>query len=112
MSIDLILQLCLISLLLMAKQGKKVRNKSSKAITGSLKDLDQKRKQVFKPVLDNPFTQSNLWPFIKPELAEQIIQLLELILAPIGNYYKLASARNQAVRSRNRCKTTSPSQLP
>ncbi|KAG2735098.1 hypothetical protein G9P44_001312 [Scheffersomyces stipitis] len=82
----------------MAKQGKKVRNKSSKAITGSLKDLDQKRKQVFKPVLDNPFTQSNLWPFIKPELAEQIIQLLELILAPIGNYYKLSREIKQSGR--------------
>lgn len=55
---------------------------------GSLKALG-KRRQVFKPVLDNPYTQSNLWPFISPELAGQILDYLTVILGGLGNYNKL-----------------------
>mgnify|MGYP001119046192 CR=1 FL=1 len=71
----------------------KPTSKPNKGNAGStsLKELEKKRRQVFKPVLDNPFTQSNLWPFIEPELATNIIDLLEIVLSPIGQHSKMVS---------------------
>lgn len=57
-----------------------------KAGSNSLKETEKRRKQVFKPVLDNPLTQSNVWPFVPPEDGGAIVDLLEHILAPIGRY--------------------------
>lgn len=56
--------------------------------TGSLKDM--KRRLVFKPVLDNPYTQSNLWPFITPEVAAQIMDYLSVVLSGLGSYNQMA----------------------
>ncbi|ODV79541.1 uncharacterized protein CANTADRAFT_20848 [Suhomyces tanzawaensis NRRL Y-17324] len=57
-----------------------------KEATGSLKDMERKRRQVFKPVLDNPFTQSSLWPFVEPEIAGTIVDSLSAILSGLGSY--------------------------
>lgn len=54
-------------------------SKISKPSGNSLKEREKKRKQVFKPVLDNGLTQAN-WPFIEPELSNSIIEALEIIL--------------------------------
>lgn len=51
----------------------------------SLKEREKRRRQVFKPVLDNPYTQVN-WPFIKPSTNEDILNLLLSALRPIGVY--------------------------
>lgn len=67
------------------KQNKKIDTKGST----SLKELEKKKKTVFKPILDNPYTQSNLWPFIEPSLGTSILQLLEVLLSPIGKYNQL-----------------------
>ncbi|KAK6453634.1 RNase P and RNase MRP subunit [Scheffersomyces xylosifermentans] len=90
-----------------SQKGGKEKKANSKAISGSLKDVDQKRRQVFKPILDNPFTQSNLWPFVKPEVADNIIEHLLQILAPIGKYNKLLVELKQSTRS-NSLKPSAP----
>lgn len=56
------------------------------ASKGSLKEAAQKRRQVFKPILDNPYTQSNLWPEVRPQDATNIEQLLCLHLSPLGRF--------------------------
>ncbi|CAH2353199.1 hypothetical protein CLIB1423_09S05006 [[Candida] railenensis] len=63
--------------------------KGGNPVSGSLKDVEQRRRQVFKPVLDNPYTQSNLWPFIEPSDAETIIEHLCHILSKYGQYNDL-----------------------
>ncbi|KAK6198467.1 RNase P and RNase MRP subunit [Scheffersomyces amazonensis] len=78
----------------MAKDKKKENNQSNKVkkpavVSTSLKEIERKRKQVFKPILDNAFTQSNLWPFISPELANEIMDHLTLLLSSIGKYNQL-----------------------
>ncbi|KAK6892225.1 Ribonucleases P/MRP protein subunit POP3 [Candida tropicalis] len=53
---------------------------SAKASSSSIKAQEAKKKIVFRPILDNPYTQSNVWPFIEPQLGVDIIDLLENIL--------------------------------
>lgn len=55
---------------------------------GSLKEL-AKRKQVFKPVLFDAYTQSNTWPTIEPEIARELVDLIEVLLSPIGFYHQI-----------------------
>lgn len=57
-----------------------------KSGANSLKESEKKRKQVFKPVLDNPLTQSNVWPFVEPEIGTSLVDLLQHLLTPIGRY--------------------------
>ena len=57
-----------------------------KSGANSLKETEKKRKQVFKPVLDNPLTQSNVWPFVEPEVGTSLVDLLQHLLTPIGRY--------------------------
>lgn len=54
----------------------------------SLKEREKRRKQVFKPVLDNPYTQVN-WPFVNPNTAADIRELLVNGLTPAGVYSKI-----------------------
>lgn len=56
---------------------------------GSLKDVEQKKRQVFKPILDNPYTQSSQWPEVDSKLANDILELLCLLLAGVGKYQKM-----------------------
>lgn len=51
----------------------------------SLKEREKRKRQVLKPILDNPFTSVN-WPFIEPEKAEIILEHLCLILKQISTY--------------------------
>lgn len=57
-----------------------------KSGANSLKEAEKKRKQVFKPVLDNPLTQSNVWPFVEPQIGTSLVDLLQHLLTPIGRY--------------------------
>lgn len=57
-------------------------SKISKQSGNSLKEREKKRKQIFKPVLDSTLTQAN-WPFIKPELANSILEALEIVLKSV-----------------------------
>lgn len=66
----------------------KAQNKGSSSVMGaanSLKEREKRRRQVFKPVLDNPYTQVN-WPFIEPQRGEDIRELLIDTIKPIGVY--------------------------
>lgn len=69
--------------------NKKDKPKISNAISGSLKDNEKRRRQVFKPVLDNPYTQTKLWSYVAPDLSNTILEHLNLILSNLGNYNKL-----------------------
>ncbi|KAG7663855.1 POP3 [[Candida] subhashii] len=71
----------------MATGSNKGNKKAPKA--SSLKEIEKKKKIIFKPILDNPYTQSNLWPFIEPSIGSNILQLLEVLLSPIGKYNSL-----------------------
>lgn len=70
----------------MAKQPKFTGKPDPNALSGSLKDLEKKRRQVFKPILDNPYTQSNTWSNIEPDVGNNIVDLLERLLASVGKY--------------------------
>lgn len=78
----------------MAKQVKYDGKPASNAVSGSLKDIEKKRRQVFKPILDNPFTQSNAWSDINIDVGNNIIDLLERLLTSIGKYNSLVKEEN------------------
>ncbi|EMG49196.1 hypothetical protein G210_0103, partial [Candida maltosa Xu316] len=63
-----------------AKKTGTTAKTSSKATSSSIKAQEAKKKQIFKPILDNPYTQSNIWPFIEPQLGLDIVDLLEVTL--------------------------------
>ncbi len=54
----------------------------------SMKEQEQKRRQVFKPVLDSPFIQVS-WPFIQQDDLKTILELLLSILEPLGKYHEV-----------------------
>ncbi|RLV89628.1 hypothetical protein JA1_005066 [Spathaspora sp. JA1] len=76
--------------------NKKAPKKAGKA--SSLKELEKKKKQVFKPILDNPYTQSNTWPFIEPDLSTTILDFLDVLLSPIGKYKTSTALVKQQVQ--------------
>ncbi|KAI5961966.1 POP3 [Candida theae] len=49
----------------------------------SLKARSNKKNQVFRALLDNPYTQSNTWPFVTPSVAKDVLDLMDAILRPI-----------------------------
>ncbi|RCK58210.1 Ribonucleases P/MRP protein subunit POP3 [Candida viswanathii] len=53
---------------------------SAKATSSSIKAHEAKKRLVFRPILENPYTQSNVWLFIQPELGSDIVALLESLL--------------------------------
>lgn len=63
----------------------------AKKVAHSLRESEKKTRQVFKPILDNPYTQSNMWPFVEPKIGDDTLTLLEQILAPIGSYKQIVS---------------------
>lgn len=85
-------------------ENKKNKSKSSIAISGSLKDAEKRRRQVFKPILDNPYTQTKLWPYISPELSNTILEHLSQILSNLGSYNELAAEAKK--NNNSKMKTT------
>ncbi|CAK7899980.1 hypothetical protein CAAN3_04S08504 [[Candida] anglica] len=70
----------------------KKQNKQVAPLSGSLKDIEKRRRQVYKPVLDNPYTQSNLWPFVEPEVSETLLELLSHLFSNVGSYNKVVAS--------------------
>lgn len=66
-------------------------------VSGSLRDAEKRRRQVFKPVLDNPFTQGHQWPTVEPDLGNSIVDVLALVLSGLGSYNLLV----KELRSKN-----------
>lgn len=58
-------------------------NKPDNVASTSLKARSNKRNQIFKALLDNPYTQSNTWPFVTPSVAKDLLDLMDAILCPI-----------------------------
>ncbi|KAK6461348.1 RNase P and RNase MRP subunit [Scheffersomyces coipomensis] len=71
------------------KQDRSSSVKKPAIAKNSLKELEKKRRQVFKPILDNPFTQSSQWPFVSPDIASQIIDHLSFLLSSVGKHNEL-----------------------
>ncbi|KAG5420900.1 POP3 [Candida metapsilosis] len=46
----------------------------------SLKARSNKKNQVVKALLDNPYTQSNTWPFVTPSVAKDLLDLMDAVL--------------------------------
>lgn len=65
-------------------------NKSGK---GSLKDLNQKSKEVYKPFLDNPFAKSPEWPEVAPATARTILDFLVQLLGGYGQYLQVKKTK-------------------
>lgn len=61
--------------------------------SGSLKDLEQKRRDVFKPILDNPYTQGTEWPQVSSEISKSIVDYLTQYLASYGRINELRKAK-------------------
>ncbi|CUM65510.1 uncharacterized protein PRCAT00003156001 [Priceomyces carsonii] len=72
----------------------KITKPKSKNAPVSMKETERKRRQVFKPILDNPFTQSNTWPYIEPQLGEDLTTILTKTLSCIGKYNLAVSEAN------------------
>lgn len=56
---------------------------NSAGFDSSLKLRANKKNQVFKALLDNPFTQSNIWPFVEPQVATDTLDLFEALIGPL-----------------------------
>ncbi|KAF5210236.1 hypothetical protein EJF18_40260 [Clavispora lusitaniae] len=56
---------------------------------GSLKDIEVKRREVFKPILDNPYTKGYEWPSIDLETSKTITEFLVQLLSSYGKYIAL-----------------------
>lgn len=68
----------------------------SKPGAGSLKDLEIKRREVFKPILDNPYTKGYEWPETDPETAKTITEYLTQLLSGYGKYVELQKSEGKA----------------
>ncbi|RCK64543.1 Ribonucleases P/MRP protein subunit POP3 [Candida viswanathii] len=81
---------------------------SAKATSSSIKAHEAKKRLVFRPILENPYTQSNVWPFIQPELGSDIVALLESLLKnPSPEVYRgfnqtVAALEKQAAYNRGK----------
>lgn len=53
---------------------------------GSLKDLEIRRREVFKPILDNPFTKGTSWPQVPDTASKSIMEYLTQLLSSYGQY--------------------------
>ncbi|WPK27404.1 hypothetical protein PUMCH_004791 [Australozyma saopauloensis] len=60
--------------------------KPPNAGSGSIKDIEKKRKEVLKPILENPFTKGFEWPEPNPQTQEKIMDFLTHLLARYGQY--------------------------
>ncbi|KAI3407012.2 POP3 [Candida oxycetoniae] len=49
----------------------------------SLKARNARKNQNFRMLLDNPFTQSNIWPFVEPQVSTDILDLFEALVGPL-----------------------------
>lgn len=56
---------------------------------GSLKDLEQKRREAFKPILDNPYTKGTTWPAVSDTVSKSIVEYLIQLLSSYGQYNEL-----------------------
>lgn len=54
--------------------------------SGSLKDLEIRRREVFKPILDNPFTKGTSWPQVSDGTSKSIVEYLTQLLSNYGQY--------------------------
>lgn len=61
-------------------------SKKQAAASGSLKDLERRRTEVIKPILDNPFTSGFEWPNVDPATSDKILGYLTQLLSRYGNY--------------------------
>lgn len=57
--------------------------------TGSLKDIERKRKEVIKPILDSPFSKGFEWPPVDPHTSDQIMDHLSQLLSRYGSYLEM-----------------------
>lgn len=56
---------------------------------GSLKDLEVRRREVFKPILDNPYTKGYEWPETDSETSKTITEYLTQLLSGYGKYLEV-----------------------
>lgn len=61
--------------------------------SGSLKDLEQKRREVFKPILDNPYTKGTEWPSVSPQISKSILDYLLQLLSSYGEHRRVSSSK-------------------
>ncbi|GEQ72971.1 hypothetical protein JCM33374_g6659 [Metschnikowia sp. JCM 33374] len=57
--------------------------------SGSLKDLEQRKREVFKPLLENPFSKGAEWPPVERSTAETIMECLTQVLSGYGSYLEM-----------------------
>lgn len=61
-------------------------SRNNPAGSGSIKDIENKRKHIIKPILDNPFTKGLEWPSVDAATSSKIMDYLTQVLSPYGNY--------------------------
>ncbi|MDC6270677.1 hypothetical protein PP707_00070 [Acetobacter pasteurianus] len=67
---------------------------NSAGFDSSLKLRANKKNQVFKALLDNPFTQSNIWPFVEPQVATDTLDLFEALIGPLFESLRSSTSKN------------------
>lgn len=60
---------------------------------GSLKDLEQKRREVYKPILDNPYTKGTEWPSVSPQISISILDYLLQLLSSYGEHRRVSNSK-------------------
>lgn len=61
----------------------------AQAVRGSIKDLEQRKKEVLKPILDNPFTQGFEWPTVDRSTSARVLEWLTQLLPQHGHFLKM-----------------------
>lgn len=67
---------------------------ANETLKGSLKDLDKRAREVFKPILENPYTQGPDFPVISKETSRDILEFLNQFLPSYGNYLGLKNKKD------------------
>ena len=55
----------------------------------SLKSIESRRKEVFKPILGNPYTHGLEWPVVDHETGEKVMEYLTQLLGRYGTYVEM-----------------------
>lgn len=66
-----------------------IMSRNAAAGSGSIKDIENKRKQILKPILENPFSSGLEWPVVDAATSTKIMDYLTQLLSRYGNYLEV-----------------------
>ncbi|GMG32929.1 unnamed protein product [Ambrosiozyma monospora] len=77
-------------------------DKKQQPMANSLKKMEIKKRQVYKPILSNPYTKTSNWPLISPEVLQDIVKLLtENVFRQVQIYNMTKGSSKSSQKSSN-----------